>query len=139
MGSCIDMGPSRTRLARPAPQIIKSARAEAQLTQSAAAALVHVSVRAWQKWEQGEREMPMSTLHLFLLRANLADRAKSLGLPFDSPTIDTRDLANSPAVTEREIDVAHEIYTAAQRAPGEGMIDAVDRIVTLLAGYRASL
>lgn len=50
---------------------VREARAQSGLTQAAAAALVHSSLRSWQKWESGERQMPISTFHLFLLLARL--------------------------------------------------------------------
>jgi len=55
----------------PSAETIKKARSEAGLTQEKAAELIHVSVRAWQKWEQGERQMPVPNFELFILKSGL--------------------------------------------------------------------
>lgn len=44
---------------------IKAARNGASLTQSQAAALIGASVRTWQDWEQGRRNMPPAKFALF--------------------------------------------------------------------------
>ncbi len=38
------------------------------LTQSEAASMVHVTLRAWQWWESGKREMPIGLWELFLIK-----------------------------------------------------------------------
>ncbi len=40
------------------------------LTQAEAACLVHVTLRAWQWWEAGKREMPIGLWELFLIKIN---------------------------------------------------------------------
>lgn len=52
----------------PIPQQIRERREAAQLTQSEAASLVHVGLRAWQKWEGEERGMPPGAWELFCIK-----------------------------------------------------------------------
>lgn len=54
----------------PAPSAIRAAREAAGLTQSAAAALLYKTCRAWQQWEAGERRMDVAYWELFLLKAS---------------------------------------------------------------------
>jgi len=54
----------------PAPGAIKAAREVAGLTQSAAAALLYKTCRAWQQWEAGVRRMDVAYWELFLLKAS---------------------------------------------------------------------
>lgn len=54
---------------RPSPAEIREARARAGLTQAAAAALVHRTVRNWQQWELGERSIDPAAWALFRVRA----------------------------------------------------------------------
>lgn len=61
------------------PDIIKKARADAGLTQAQAAELIHVSIHAWRKWENGQREMPLMPFDFFLLKAGLGDWFHYLG------------------------------------------------------------
>lgn len=49
------------------PADIKQARSNAGLTQSAAAAVVGVTLNAWQKWESGTNPIPFASWELFLL------------------------------------------------------------------------
>lgn len=64
--------PNRSRRRRPAatptPEQIRAARESAGLTQSQASALVHAGLRAWQKWEAGERRMHPAFWDLFRRR-----------------------------------------------------------------------
>lgn len=53
-------------MTNPTPQQIKDARQASGLTQSAAASSVHVGIRAWQRWEAGDRKMPMNAWVLFI-------------------------------------------------------------------------
>lgn len=53
---------------RPTTEQIATARAKAGLTQSAAGALVHVSVNQWQKWEYGKARMHPAMWELFLIK-----------------------------------------------------------------------
>ncbi|RQR65547.1 XRE family transcriptional regulator [Burkholderia sp. Bp9125] len=57
-----------TETHHPAPSAIKAAREAAGLTQSAAAALLYKTTRAWQWWEAGEREMDPALWELFLIK-----------------------------------------------------------------------
>lgn len=52
----------------PTPSEILAARKAAGLTQTQAAKLVGVTLRAWQYWEAGERTMPTSAWELFLIK-----------------------------------------------------------------------
>lgn len=51
----------------PSPAEIIAARHAAQLTQTAAAALVYTSCRSWQQWEAGDRKMHRAFFQLFNL------------------------------------------------------------------------
>lgn len=55
----------------PAPQLIKNMRKMLGLTQREAAESVHVTVRAWQHWEEGKRHMPPAAWELALIKAGL--------------------------------------------------------------------
>lgn len=59
---------------RPTATQVRAARTRAGLTQSAAADLVHVTVRNWQQWEAGERKMSAGLWELF--RAKTFSRRK---------------------------------------------------------------
>ena len=50
------------------PQQIIKARNAARITQTAAASLVHVSLRTWQKWEAGDARMPPAAWELFTIK-----------------------------------------------------------------------
>lgn len=52
----------------PRPEDVARARHSAGLTQSEAAALVHVGLRGWQKWEGGETRMPGAAWELFRVK-----------------------------------------------------------------------
>ena len=52
----------------PSAAEIAAAREAAGLTQQAAAALLHTSLRAWQQWEYGERKMHPAFWELFALK-----------------------------------------------------------------------
>ena len=52
-----------------APSTIITARKEAGLTQSAAARLVHKSLRCWQQWEAGDRAMCPAVWELFHIKS----------------------------------------------------------------------
>lgn len=60
-------------LKHPTPAEIRAARKAADLTQTAAAALVHAALRTWQHWESAAgdddaRAMPLASWDLFLLK-----------------------------------------------------------------------
>ena len=50
----------------PTPTQVRAARNRAGLTQSRAAALVHVTLRNFQQWEAGERKMHQAIWERFL-------------------------------------------------------------------------
>ena len=59
--------PKRGRpIEQPSPEQIKDARGA--LTQTEAAALVHVKLRTWQGWEGGESRMPLGLWELLLIK-----------------------------------------------------------------------
>jgi DNA-binding XRE family transcriptional regulator len=53
----------------PAPELIKKTRNVLGYTQKEAAEMVHVSLRAWQLWEAGERKMPPGLWELCVIKA----------------------------------------------------------------------
>lgn len=55
----------------PSPQKIRTLRASLGLTQREAAESVHVTLRAWQLWEAGQRKMPSATWELCVIKAGL--------------------------------------------------------------------
>lgn len=59
----------------PKPTDVLAARKAAGLTQTAAAQLIYCTLSAWQRWEQGEREMHPAFLDLF--RRKAADLPKT--------------------------------------------------------------
>lgn len=54
----------------PTPEAIRAAREAAGLTQTAAAALIHGTMRAWQDWEAGARRMHPGLWELFQIKAS---------------------------------------------------------------------
>ena len=64
---------SRSPAANPTPAEISSARESLGLTQQEAADLLHITTRAWQRYEYGERRMHPALWELSLLKTgNLA-------------------------------------------------------------------
>ena len=61
----------------PTPAVIRSAREAAGLTQTAAAALVYSTCRAWQKWEAGDARMHPGLFELFEIKAGQLTRPNS--------------------------------------------------------------
>jgi DNA-binding XRE family transcriptional regulator len=55
---------------RPTADVVRPARKAAGLSQTAAADLISVSLRAWQAYEAGDRAMPLAAWELFLLRTD---------------------------------------------------------------------
>ena len=49
---------------------ISAARERAGLSQQQAAALVHVDIRSWRRWELAERGVNLAAWELFLLRSH---------------------------------------------------------------------
>lgn len=54
----------------PKPDEIRAAREAAQLSRDAAAKLIYKSVRAWEKWENGERKMDPAFWELWRIKAS---------------------------------------------------------------------
>lgn len=53
----------------PTPDQVREARSAAGLTQSEAAALIHMGARAWRKYESGEAVMHAAFWELFRIKA----------------------------------------------------------------------
>ena len=66
------MGDLGDAVPTPTPNRLRKIRAAAGLTQTEAAAVVYVGLRAWQRWEQdggdNSRAMPAAAWELFLLK-----------------------------------------------------------------------
>lgn len=64
--------PNRSRAGSPArnptPEEVRAAREEAGLSQTAAAAIIHCTLRGWQEWEAGNRRMHPAFWELFRLK-----------------------------------------------------------------------
>jgi putative transcriptional regulator len=58
-------------LKSPSPEQLKSTRKALGYTQKEAAELVHVSLRAWQLWEAGDRKMPPGIWELCVIKAGV--------------------------------------------------------------------
>lgn len=56
----------------PAPAEIKEARLAAGLSQSAAAAMIHSTLRTWQDWEAGIARMHPGLWELFCIKTGTA-------------------------------------------------------------------
>lgn len=68
-------------LASPTPQQVKEARKRVDLTQREAGALLRLSLRGWQQYEGGQRDMPPATFEFFVLLTSLEEvRAARLAL-----------------------------------------------------------
>ncbi|AAV83360.1 DNA (cytosine-5-)-methyltransferase [Idiomarina loihiensis] len=70
---------------------LKQLRERLCLTQSQAASLVHSSVRAWQQWESGERQMHPAIRELFTIKTKTYQR-ESRTMSFAKPSVTFRDL-----------------------------------------------
>ena len=55
----------------PTPLQIKQTRLALGYTQKEAAEMVHVSLRAWQLWEAGDRKIPPGLWELCVIKAGL--------------------------------------------------------------------
>lgn len=64
----------RTPRLNPTPADIVREREKHSLTQTEAAALIHCTLWAWQKWEGGTRQMRPALWELFLLKSREAKR-----------------------------------------------------------------
>jgi DNA-binding transcriptional regulator YiaG len=58
----------RNRERNPTPVEIRAARNSANISQTAAADLLHTTCRTWQQWEAGERRMHPAFWELFHLK-----------------------------------------------------------------------
>ena len=54
----------------PKPDEIRKAREHANLSRTAAAALIYKSVRTWEKWENGERAMDPAFWELWRIKVS---------------------------------------------------------------------
>ena len=70
---------SKFMLKSPTPQQLKDARKVLGYTQKEAAAHVHVTERAWQMWEAGDRKMPVGIWELCLIKVGLHPLYKQIG------------------------------------------------------------
>jgi len=61
----------------PTADAIRAARESAQLSQTDAAVLIHASLGAWQKWEQGDRRMHPAFWELFRLKSGAGKAAQT--------------------------------------------------------------
>ena len=70
-GTTSASAPTRDSLAtiKPTPDQIRAARTLASQSQDEAAQLVHVTGRAWRRWESGEREISGAAWELYLIKA----------------------------------------------------------------------
>jgi len=70
-GTTSASAPTRESLAtiKPTPDQIRAARTLANQSQDEAAQLVHVTGRAWRRWESGEREISGAGWELYLIKA----------------------------------------------------------------------
>lgn len=59
-----------TPAANPRPESIRAAREAAGLSQTAAASLIHSTLRTWQDWEAGIARMHPAFWELFLSKTN---------------------------------------------------------------------
>ena len=55
----------------PTPKNLRDARLALGYTQKEAAAMVHVTIRAWQLWEAGHRRMPPGLWELCVIKVGL--------------------------------------------------------------------
>ena len=60
---------------QPTPADVKSARLAAGLTQKQAAAVIYKDIRAWQRYESGDRHMDAALYELFLLKVGSTGEA----------------------------------------------------------------
>ena len=58
----------KSKVSSPPPDEIRAFRIRARITQATAASMIHATLRAWEDWEQGRRNMPAAKWELFLLK-----------------------------------------------------------------------
>lgn len=61
----------------PTPKQIIAARTKAGLSQTAAAAMVHITLRSWQRYETEGRDMHPALWELFQIKTQSQQEAKS--------------------------------------------------------------
>ena len=66
--------------ASPTPNAICTLRASLEITQQEAAESVHVTLRAWQMWEAGQRKMPAGIWELCVIKAGIHPLYKAYGI-----------------------------------------------------------
>jgi len=64
---------------KPTPKILREARLRLGYTQKEAAAMVHVTTRAWQLWEAGQRKMPPGLWELCVIKVGLHPTYRLVG------------------------------------------------------------
>ena len=79
-------------LRSPTPEIIKKTRLALGYTQKEAAEMVHVSLRAWQLWEAGDRKIPPGLWELCVIKSGLHPLYKA-----SPPSTSTPFFALSPS------------------------------------------
>jgi putative transcriptional regulator len=62
----------------PTAELLKKTRIVLGYTQKEAAEMVHVSLRAWQLWEAGDRKMPPGLWELCVIKAGVHPGYKSI-------------------------------------------------------------
>lgn len=62
---------------QPTPADVKSARVAAGLTQKQAAAVIHKTLLAWQRYESGDRAMDAAYYELFLIKTRQIEIGQS--------------------------------------------------------------
>jgi putative transcriptional regulator len=60
--------PDEAESVTPTPEAIRETRQQAGLSQTAAAALIHSTLRTWQDWEAGKAKMHPGLWELFLIK-----------------------------------------------------------------------
>ena len=68
----------------PTPNAICTLRARLEITQQEAAESVHVTLRAWQMWEAGQRKMPAGIWELCVIKAGIHPLYKAHGIKINS-------------------------------------------------------
>ena len=59
----------------PTPEEIRAARMAAGLSQTAAARIVHASLRSWQQWEAGDNRMHPGLFELFQIKTKTTEKS----------------------------------------------------------------
>jgi DNA-binding XRE family transcriptional regulator len=111
----------------PAPADIRAAREAAEMTQTAAGAVIYASLRAWQQWESGERRMHPAMWELWQLKVTRANGDTVAALP------DAHLTATAPKLLEALRALLVYINVAIDRSEGDTFgvhhNDATDAII----------